>query len=269
MPNQVVVTVPFTDLRAEAHPTAIVSIRRYADSEVDKYRALLDEARQMSYDPDMEQGFVDRKSDYASRGLNIALRLTRTLQDTPTALAYLKATPLKFTLDGEIYEQKPVVEVPKTGLDIFWSALRAHVETIRALPSDLRINIEAHGQSYENIEQKDIKADDKKIWVELSRHHTVTVFERADYAGEAFPEGQIHLLALTEMAEVFKFYQPLRGETVLTTPRKAPDKMTLTCPHCEDKLTVTDGTLGSCPTCWNNTKVQWTDAHGWHLTSWE
>lgn len=269
MSNQVVVTVPFTDLRAEAHPTAIVSFRQYADNEVNQYRALLDEARQMSYDPDMEQGFVDRKSDYASRGLNRALRLTRSLQDTSFALKTLKASNLMFTLDGEIYEEKSVVETSKTGLDIFWEALRAHVETIRTLTENLRINLESYGQIYENIEKTDLKIDNKKVWVELSRHHTVTVFERADYAGEAFPEGQIHLLALSEMAEVFKFYQPLRGESVLTTPRKAPDKMTLTCPHCEDSLTVTDGTLGSCPTCWNTTKVQWSATHGWHLTRWE
>ena len=269
MSNQVVVTVAFTDLRPEAHPAAITSLRRDADKQIDKYRDLLSEAHQMSRDPLLEQGFVERKGDYASRGLNRALNHFRCIQDTDYALNYLKTHEHLFTLEGELYDETSVVETSKTGLDIFWSALRAHVETIRALPSDLRINIEAHGQSYENIEQKDIKIDDKKVWVELSRHHTVTVFERADYAGEAFPEGQIHLLALTEMAEVFKFYQPLRGESVLTTPRKAPDKMTLTCPHCEDKLTVTDGTLGSCPTCWNNTKVQWTEAHGWHLTGWE
>lgn len=269
MSNQVVVTVPFTDLRAEAHPTAIVSFRQYADNEVNQYRALLDEARQMSYDPDMEQGFVDRKSDYASRGLNRALRLTRSLQDTSFALKTLKASNLMFTLDGEIYEQKPEVKVASP-LEVFWSAVQAHINTIKAQDPTIRVDLRFGLKTYENIETSDLRYDESRVWIDLSKQDTVRILVKGEFKDTVIREGNSHLLALDVVSNIFKFYQPLRSETVLTTtPKKAPAQMTLTCPHCEDKLTVTDGTLGSCPTCWNTTKVQWSATHGWHLTGWE
>ena len=94
-----------------------------------------------------------------------------------------------------------------SNVDIFWLEIQANIKKIKSLPDSVIITVgEGMHESYGNIYKGDLHCDDAKAWVELSKRHTLTLFEKADYVPMNKNEsGDMKAIAKGEVEHVFTF----------------------------------------------------------------
>lgn len=100
----------------------------------------------------------------------------------------------------------------------FWNILVCEVIKLKNTPESIRIDADGAGGLYANLNKADIHTSDRKVWVELSRHHTLTLFDRNDYDLEDLKTVTATPVALvrTVMGEVLKLSTPVDLTSVLS-----------------------------------------------------
>lgn len=97
----------------------------------------------------------------------------------------------------------------------FWQELKSHVEAVKGLSSDIKVSLKVDSEVYENIDVKDIKKNEKEIYINLSSKIKITLFSKKEYEyyfNNLFDESRSNTFEIAEgeFTKVFKFYKEIQ-----------------------------------------------------------
>lgn len=97
----------------------------------------------------------------------------------------------------------------------FWQELLSHTSSLSSIGKDVIVNLKVDSNIYENVEIKDIKKNDKEIYIKLSSKIKITLFSKKEYEyyfNNLFDESNYSTFAIAEgeFTKVFKFFKEIK-----------------------------------------------------------
>ena len=99
----------------------------------------------------------------------------------------------------------------------FWQELVSHTSSLTSIGKDVLVSLKVDSEVYENIDVKDIKKNEKEIYINLSSKIKITLFSKKEYEyyfNNLFDESRSNTFEIAEgeFTKVFKFYKEIQFE---------------------------------------------------------
>lgn len=97
----------------------------------------------------------------------------------------------------------------------FWQELVSHTSALTSISKDVSVSLNIDSEVYVNIDVKDIKKNEKEIYINLSSKIKITLFSKKEYEyyfNNLFDESRSNTfeIAQSEFTKVFKFYKEIQ-----------------------------------------------------------